>query len=114
MKDELAKLSIDISDKFCNSDTYLEYINLRKKIQNDEILKDKINQYKLEQMSFQSKILSNIETTFEEESRISKLYTELFMNEIARNFLITESELLKILNMVYENIGKDIDISISL
>ncbi len=114
MREELINLSSEISNKFCSSKSYKEYLRLRELIQKDTVLKEKINQYKVEQMAYQSKVMANQETFFEEEKRISKLYTELFMNETTRDFLIVEKELLDTLNHIYDNIGKDIDISITL
>ncbi len=110
MFNDLIAMANEISDKFISSELYKEYLELLEKIEKNKSLKDKISNYKMEQINFQGKVLANEPTSFEEEKKLSSLYTELIMNEDCRKFLKVEAELLKALNQIYEALGDKIDI----
>ncbi len=109
MFSDLISMASEISDKFISSELYKDYLVLLEKIEKDENLKLKITNYKKEQIAFQSKVLANESTSFQDEKRMSVLYTELIMNEDCRKFLKVEAELLKGLNQIYEALGDKIE-----
>ncbi len=109
MFNDLINKATEISEEFVNSDLYKEYLVLLEKIKKDYSLLEKIGNYKRAQINFQGQVLANEVPSFEEEKKLSALYTELVMNEDCRNFLKVEAELLKNLNQIYEALGDKID-----
>ncbi|MFV0440072.1 MAG: YlbF family regulator [Lachnospirales bacterium] len=110
--DNLVNMAKEISNQFINSDLYKEYKRLYDIIDKDEVLKGKINSYKIRQIEYQTSLVEGGNPRLDEEAEISRAYTELKMNKTARNFLKNEKELLVTLNEIYEALGDDIDIAV--
>ncbi len=86
------------------SQSYRTYVACKEKMQEDEAFYRKVKDYQSQLIYHQANELQ-CELTFEDECRISKLYSELSLNEHFRNFINSEQELIDIFSKVHELIN---------
>lgn len=108
--DKILDLANELSDMIASSAAYTTYLDCKSMIGTNAELLTKIQIFKRTQIEYQSKLMQNIQPSFEEEKYVSKLYADLMLIEPANKFLKSENDLMKILRSVYETIGNSCDI----
>jgi len=77
---------------------------LRQQLDDSPALLKKITEFKKMSFLFETKKTRGIETDFEEERAIGRVYAEIIFSEVARRYLETENKLFDILNGIYETV----------
>lgn len=95
-----------LAEKLKETEAHTNYERSKNKIHMDEDLTLKIYRYKKMNFDYQHKLMNNIEPSFDEEKKISGLYSELLLNDDARLFLESEKKLIDLVSDIYNIIGE--------
>ena len=103
-----------LSVKIKNSDVYNNYLDIKQIIETDINLKNELDVFKKVQTDYEIKRIQNVNIEFSEEQYISKLYSDLMLNENAKRFLLAEEALLELIknvnNIIINSFEPDINI----
>lgn len=103
--DDVLNMVDKIFDSVKTSETYKEYIKLKEKVNSDEELLGKIENFKKKHFEFQAKKLQQIPVSFEEEAYISRIYHSLILDDDARCFLENEGKIFDLIGEIYNKVG---------
>jgi len=102
----------EFSSVMQSSNVYNDYKLSYAEIKSNDRLLNKVKQFRLAQVNFESKLLKNERPSFHEEQHLCSLYAELSLNDLAITFLENESKLLmemeNIQNSICESSGLDL------
>ncbi len=111
--DEVNNLTNQLAVAIENSSCRKKYLEAKEKIIINQSLVSKIKEYKRAHMEFQLKLMNNSNPSFEEERIVSKLYSDLMLNDEAKTYLECEKDLMGVItdvqNVVCQKIGLNSD-----
>ena len=100
--DDILKAAQALSDALKNSEIYKNYRKSHIGILANPEVSRRIHDFKKKQTAYELKRLQNIPNSFEDERHISHLYSELVLDEAAKNFINCEDEFLTTYHKVME------------
>ncbi len=103
--DKIINKTDELATFIKDSQFYKDYVESKKGIDCNESLREKIDFYKSKHFAYQTKLLNDEPTTFEEEKEVSALYAALLLNADAKHFLQSEANMLKIFRTVVDTIA---------
>ena len=103
----------ELAVKLQNSELYSSYLSLKDKVLQDPELRYNITKFRRVQFEYETKRLRHIEPAFTEEQYVSKLYSDLMLNQDIRAFFEAERALLYIVKGLNENVLNVLKMDIS-
>lgn len=79
-----------LASEIKQSDEYKAYKNAKQQIESNAEIKSKINEFDKLRVDMQKAMLKGESTSNELSVKVQNLYTELYQNEIAKNYLESE------------------------
>lgn len=104
----------NLSAKIKNCDVYKDYLDIKQVIAGNASLKEELDSFKKVQAEYEIKKIQNVNIDFSEEQYISKLYSDLMLNEDAKKFLLAEQSLLGLIKNVNDIIINSFEGDISI
>lgn len=104
--EKILEQSYVLLDIIKESTLYREYLQYKNKINEDSFLKEKL--FNLKNIQLENYIDTEVENNFDNEKRMSNLYTPLILNEDIHIFLEKEKNLLELLETIKNNISSTI------
>ena len=97
--ENILEQSTNLSNEIYNSKCYKDYINAKAKLEKDEEMYGNFLEFRKLQIN-NRKNLSDKETPFDTIKYLSKLQSDLMLNDIVRDFFICKREFLDLYNKV--------------
>ncbi len=112
--ERIFELTNNLANALEECECFKNYTNSKIKISSNTDLCRRIKEFKGAHLNFQAKLLQNIQTSFDEERHVSKLYADLLLNDDARLFLESEKIMLEIIAKVYSTINNSCKIDMDI
>jgi cell fate (sporulation/competence/biofilm development) regulator YlbF (YheA/YmcA/DUF963 family) len=98
---KIIKAAEALADSFNNSKEFKLFLELKEQIESNAQLKNKIGEFKKMSFSFEAKKTQGIETDFEEEKLIGRMYADVIMTDVGRQYIDAENTLFDMLSSVH-------------
>ncbi len=110
--ERILRSAISLREEILCCQAYEEYLAIKKKIDGNGPLKDKIMDYQKKLIAFGLRRAREEEVSREEERALSAFYADLMLNDDARKFILAQRRVTSLLSQVYEEIGRGLELEL--
>ena len=114
MSDKVISIAGELSDELSKTECCARFCHYKQIVGADPILYNRIKDFKKAQIEFEYRELQDSPLSFEEEKNVSKLYSELVLNDNARHYLESEKAVLELFSRIIDIVSAACKIDIEL
>lgn len=110
--DNILKITNELASQIKACDSMQRYKAAKSSIEADADLSAKLRAFKQAQVAFEWKAMQGEARDFNEARYVSKLYTDLMLDDDAKTFLVSEREILTLIAQIHSAIDAACEIDI--
>lgn len=111
--EEINAMATSLGEKIRASESYQKYCYFKSRLEQDALLKQKLNYFQKSQFELQSAKAQGFEVDTQQEKSLSDDYFRFMLNEDCSGYLNYESEVIQILSQVFDAIEEQVKVDVS-